>query len=135
MNILLAEDDRNFGFILKQELEDMRHHVDLVGDGVEAVLRFMDRNYDLLLFDIRMPRLSGTDTMRIIRKFNEDVPVIIISGSAGAKELSESLSAGAFSCLAKPFEMERLARLIQNYEKSQQADNEGGDPSRTELVN
>jgi two-component system response regulator (stage 0 sporulation protein F) len=135
MNILLAEDDRNFGFILKHELEDMRHHVDLVGDGVEAVLKFMDQRYDLLVFDIRMPRLSGTDTMRIIRKINEDVPVIIISGSAGARELSESLSAGAFSCLAKPFEMERLARLIQNCEKSQNPDDEGGDPSQNQLVN
>ncbi|MBN2432533.1 MAG: response regulator [Acidobacteria bacterium] len=135
MNILLAEDDRNFGFVLKEELEEMHHHVDLVGDGVEAVLSYMEHPYDLLLFDIRMPRLSGTDTMRIIKKINQDVPVIIISGSAGAKELSDSLSAGACSCLAKPFAMERLVRLIEQCDRTPPPDEKGDGPSHSHLAN
>jgi len=135
MNILLAEDDRNFGFVLKQELEEMNHHVDLVGDGVEAVLRYMEHPYDLLLFDIRMPRLNGTDTMKIIKRMDSDVPVIIISGNAGAKELSDSLTAGACSCLAKPFAMERLTRLIEQCEKTNPPDEEGDAPPHSQRAN
>ncbi len=60
MNILLAEDDKNFGLILKSELEEEHHRVDLVANGVEAVLSFINKAYDFVLLDLRMPRLSGT---------------------------------------------------------------------------
>lgn len=76
MNILLADDDKNFGLILKSELEEEHHHVDLVSNGVEAVLSFLDNPYDFVLLDLRMPRLSGTDALRIIKNINPEVPAI-----------------------------------------------------------
>ncbi|MEW6571844.1 MAG: hypothetical protein AB1390_11870 [Nitrospirota bacterium] len=52
MRILLAEDDKNFGVIIKKELEEEKYAVDLVNDGIDAILTFFDNHYDLLLSHI-----------------------------------------------------------------------------------
>ena len=70
LNILLAEDDRNFGIVMKSELEEEAYTVDLVNDGVEAVLYFIDNFYDFVLIDFKMPKLDGISALRIIRKKN-----------------------------------------------------------------
>ena len=115
MNILLADDDKNFGLILKSELEEERHHVDLVSNGVEAVLRFINNFYDFVLLDLRMPRLSGTDALRIIKTINPHVPAIAFSGNAGSSEMAETLRCGAIKCFSKPFAIAQLKEDIKNY--------------------
>ena len=115
MNILLADDERNFGIVLKTELEEEGYSVDLVRDGVEAVLSYIDRKYDFLLFDIKMPKLDGINALRIIRKLNPDVPAITFSGNAGTGEMAESVRAGAFRCFTKPFEVPLLKEDIRKY--------------------
>ena len=54
MMILIAEDDKNLGFLLKSELEEDGHKVDLVGDGVDAVLKFISGNHEFIIFDIKI---------------------------------------------------------------------------------
>ena len=115
MNILLAEDDRNFGLVLKNELEEDRVKVDLVQNGVEAILAFLSRNYDFVLLDLRMPRLNGIDALRIMRKMNPRIPVITISGNAGSQEMAESIECGALKCLRKPFEIASLRGDMWDY--------------------
>lgn len=108
MKILLAEDDKNFGSVLKTELEEDRYAVDLVTNGVEAVLNFIEQPYILVLLDIRMPRLSGTDALKIIKRLNPRIPVITFSGNATSPEVTESLACGAATCLMKPFKVQQL---------------------------
>jgi len=117
LNILLAEDDRNFGLILKGELEDERYHVDLVANGVEAVLNFLGNAYDFVLLDLRMPRLGGTDALRIIKNINPHVPAITFSGNAGNSEMEETLQCGAIKCLLKPFAVAQLKEDIKKFFK------------------
>jgi two-component system, OmpR family, response regulator len=114
VNILLAEDDKNFGIIIKSELEEEGYVVDLVNDGLEAVLRFIDGHYDVFLFDIQMPRLGGISALRIIRKLNRDVASIAFSGNAGRDEIAEALDAGARQCFMKPFGMAELIDCIRD---------------------
>ncbi len=115
MNILLADDDKNFGLILKSELEEERHRVDLVSNGVEAVLNFINNLYDFVLLDLRMPRLSGTDALRIIKKINPHVPAITFSGNAGSNEMAETVQYGAIKCFSKPFAIAQLKEDIKGY--------------------
>jgi CheY-like chemotaxis protein len=115
VNILLADDDKNFGTVLKNELEEEKHTVDVVSDGVEAVLHFINNIYDFVLLDLRMPRLNGTDALRIIKNINPRVPVITFSGNAGSEEIEESVRCGAGKCLRKPFEIAQLRKDIENY--------------------
>ena len=68
MKIMIAEDDKNFGFVLKGELEEAGYDVELALDGVEAVLKFIEGRHDFVLLDIKMPRLDGINSLRIIKK-------------------------------------------------------------------
>jgi DNA-binding response OmpR family regulator len=117
VNILLADDDRRFGLVLKNELEGGIHNVDLVDDGVKAVLSFIDRAYEFVILDLKMPRLDGNDTLKIIKKLNPHVPVITISGNAGDTDVAESLNCGAMKCLIKPFRIEQLKSDIKGFFK------------------
>lgn len=115
MNILLAEDDRNLGIVMKSELEEDGYTVDLVNDGVEAVLRFINNTYDFVLLDIKLPGLYGINALRIIKKLNPSVPAITFSGNAGNSEMDESIKAGAIICLTKPFGMAQLKDNIKRH--------------------
>ena len=114
-HILLADDDGAFGLALKQELEQRNFSVDLVQDGVEAVLRCMDKPYACIVIDGQMPRLNGVDALRIIRKFKPGVPAIIISGDLESREITDFARCSGTKCLAKPFEVARLEEEIRNY--------------------
>ena len=113
-SILLGEDDRNFGLVLKGELEESQYTVDLVPNGVEAVLKFITTPYHFVLLDILMPRLSGIDTLRIIKKINPLIPVIAFSGNAGSREMEESVECGAIKCYRKPFAISQLKDDVRN---------------------
>jgi DNA-binding response OmpR family regulator len=112
MNILLAEDDKNLGIIMKNELEEEDYKIDLVHDGVEAVLNFIEKPYDFILLDIKMPVLDGISALRIIKKLNPRVPVIAFSGNAGTDQIEESRRAGAIKCFNKPFAIRELKDCI-----------------------
>jgi two-component system response regulator AtoC len=115
--ILLAEDDKNFGFVLKGALEEDGLSVDLVPDGVEAVAAFMDKPYDFVLLDIKMPKLDGISALRLIKKVRPDVPSLTFSGNAGSTEMLDSIKAGSHRCLAKPFQLSELKDEIKKYLK------------------
>ncbi len=116
MKIMIAEDDRNFGYVLKGELEAAGHEVELASDGVEAVLKCIDEKHDFVLLDIKMPKLDGINSLRIIKKLRPEVPAITYSGNAGSGEMAESVKAGAIRCLTKPFEIAHLRDEIQRYQ-------------------
>jgi DNA-binding response OmpR family regulator len=114
VRILLAEDDKNYGKVLKNELEDDKFTVDWVVDGVEAVLQFLETPYGAVLLDLKMPRLDGNDALRILKKIDPVVRVITFSGAAGEAEKKESLECGALHCLSKPFRISFLKEELRN---------------------
>jgi DNA-binding response OmpR family regulator len=115
VNILLAEDDKNLGSIIKNELEEEAYNIDLVYDGVEAVLRFIDKSYNFILLDITMPKLDGINTLRIIKRLDPDVPVIAFSGNAALHQIEATCREGAIKCLTKPFLITELKDSISRY--------------------
>ena len=115
MRILLAEDDKNYGKVLKNELEEDEFTVDWVVNGVEAVLRFLETPYGAVLLDLKMPRLDGNDALRILKKIDPGVRVITFSGAAGETEKKESLECGALHCLSKPFPISLLKKELRNH--------------------
>ena len=114
-NILLAEDDKNLGYVLRGALEEEEFSVMLVPDGVEAVAAFLDKPYDLVLLDIMMPKLDGINALRLIKKIKPDVLALTFSGNAGSTEMLDSIKAGSHRCLAKPFQLAELKEEIKKY--------------------
>ncbi len=115
MRVLIVEDDRNFGQVLKGELADTGCEIDLAQDGVEGVMRFIEDPYDFVLLDIKMPRLDGINALRIMKKLRPSVPAITYSGNAGSGEMADSVPAGALRCLTKPFEIAQLREEINRH--------------------
>lgn len=116
MKIMIAEDDKNFGYVLKGELEEAGYEIELAPDGVEAVLKCIDEQYDFVLLDIKMPRLDGINCLRILRKLRPGIAAITYSGNAGSGEMAESVKAGAIRCLTKPFAIAQVKDEIRKYQ-------------------
>ena len=123
VRILIADHNRNLGYVLGRELEDEGYTVDLAADGVEAVLRVLDgSDYDFVFIDAFTPRLDGLNALRIIKKINPDIRVITFAAADLSGEMQSVLDAGASACLAKPYEME----AIKTYLRSQIAERRDG---------
>lgn len=96
--ILLVEDEKHLQSLIKDELSEEGYEVMTASDGVEAMemLRTKDINPDLIILDIRMPRMDGFETMGHILKSKIDVPIIIHTAYTGYKTHPLSLAADAY---------------------------------------
>jgi two-component system OmpR family response regulator len=88
--ILLVEDDRNFGDVLRSYLEMHGYNVDLAVDGIDGFEHFRRKEYDLCILDVMMPRKDGFALAKDIRSKNADVPIIFLT----AKTLKEDIVEG-----------------------------------------
>lgn len=110
--ILVVDDEPDLRRYLADELIDDGYRVDTAGDGVDAVLRVIDGGIDLVLMDIRMPRLDGLNALRILRRLAPSVPVIMFTGQAGQGDMLETTRLGAKTCLLKPVNVDRLKETV-----------------------
>ena len=110
--ILVVDDEPDLRRYLADELTDDGYRVDTAGDGVDAVLRVIDGGIDLVLMDIRMPRLDGLNALRILRRLAPSVPVIMFTGQAGQGDMLETTRLGAKTCLLKPVNVDRLKETL-----------------------
>ena len=112
-HLLIVDDETDLASYLAEELQDRGWQTETAGDGVEAVLRVIEGRPDIVLMDVRMPKLDGVQALRIIRRLKPALPVILLTGQAGQGEMLEANRLGAFTCLAKPVTLERLHNTLQ----------------------
>lgn len=112
MRILIAEDEAELAKGLKFLLEKNKFTVDAVHDGAEALSYFRCRDYDVVILDIMMPKLSGLEVLRQIREAGSGVPVLMLTAKAEIEDRVAGLEAGADDYLPKPFaSSEFIARV------------------------
>jgi two-component system response regulator (stage 0 sporulation protein F) len=114
LKILIVEDDKNFSFVLKEELTELGHDIHLAANGVEAVLKCIDEDYGCVLLDMKMPKLDGINALRIIKKLRPGMSAIVYSGNADSEEIAEAVKVGAMRYFTKPF---GLAQLMDEIHK------------------
>ncbi len=115
-NILIAEDiDSNY--ILVRAILGSLYHLQRAKDGEEVIKLFRDSSPDLILMDIKMPKLSGLEATKIIRKASSDIPIIALTAYAYENDRSAVLEAGCNDFLAKPFKHEELEEMINKWIK------------------
>lgn len=112
MRILIAEDERDLNEIMRKKLKSDGYVVDSVFDGQEALSYIESAEYDAIIMDIMMPRMSGLDVIRILRERGNHVPVILLTALDSVSDKVTGLDAGANDYIVKPFSFEEIyARL------------------------
>ncbi|HJX70876.1 MAG TPA: response regulator transcription factor [Bacteroidales bacterium] len=106
--ILLIEDDKNLGFIIRDFLELSKYHVILRDNGKDGLLEYSRNHFDLLLVDIMLPLLDGFALVEEIRKKNAEVPVIFITAKSMTEDKIKGFNIGADDYITKPFSTEEL---------------------------
>lgn len=109
--ILIVEDDVSIQALLHDFIEAEGHRVELASDGVEALARFSEQPFDLILLDIMLPRLDGYSVCDLIRKQSE-VPIIMLTALSGEEDQVKGLDLLADDYMTKPFSMPVLLRKI-----------------------
>ncbi len=108
ITILLAEDERNLAMIIKDTLDGQGFHVDVAGDGEEALRLYATNKPDVLVADVMMPRLDGFELVRRIRKHDQTTPVIFLTARSAVIDVVHGFEMGANDYLKKPFGMQEL---------------------------
>jgi len=115
--ILVIEDNADLASDIKRWLEIEQHKVDAVGDGVRALDYLKEFEYDALVMDWTMPRLSGIEVLKQFRSTGGVAPVLMLTGRRDISDKEVGFEAGADDYLTKPFEMRelslRLAALLR----------------------
>lgn len=112
-NILLVEDDRNFGDVLKSYLEMHDFGVTLATDGIQGMEAYKAGEFDLCIFDVMMPRKDGFTLAQEIRESDEEMPIIFLTAKTLKEDVLKGFKIGADDYISKPFNSEELLFRIQ----------------------
>jgi two-component system, NtrC family, nitrogen regulation response regulator NtrX len=112
--ILVIDDERAIRNTLKEVLEYENHEVDIAEDGNTGIELFEAGTYDIVLCDIKMPRMDGVEVLQKIGEINRDVPVVMISGHGNIDTAVDAIKKGAFDFLEKPLDLNRVLITIKN---------------------
>jgi two-component system response regulator AtoC len=118
IRVLIADDDANLKKILVKALTDSGFDAAEADSGTKAVALLEQDEYDILLLDLHMPRVSGLDTLKKIKEANIPTEVIILTGNATVSTAVEAMKLGAYDYLTKPCKLGELKVIIEKaYEK------------------
>lgn len=110
--ILLVEDDRNFGDVLRSYLEMNEFQVTLATDGDAGLIEFNKGTFDLCIFDVMMPKKDGFTLAKEIREKGGVTPIIFLTAKSLKEDVLEGFKIGADDYIAKPFNSEELLYRI-----------------------
>jgi DNA-binding response OmpR family regulator len=115
IKILIAEDEPDIRELISLTLQFGGYDVVSAKDGAEAGDAAKNDNFDLILMDVRMPRMTGYEACRILRSTDstKEIPIIFLSAKGQESEVRAGLDAGADDYILKPFAPDMLTRKIK----------------------
>jgi two-component system, cell cycle response regulator DivK len=113
--VLVVEDDDMSFLYLNQLFMLTKCNLVHARNGSEALRRFSSRQPDLILMDIQLPDMDGTEVTRKIRQSNRDIPIIAQTAGKSSEEQDKAIKAGCSAVLIKPFTMEKLFEVILRF--------------------
>ncbi len=125
-NILVAEDNKTNQVVTMKMIKKLGHYGEIANDGVEVLQKIQEKDYDLILMDIIMPKLDGLKTTREIRnnkkyKYKKNIPILALTANADQNEKEEYLNAGLNDYIYKPTKINVLdKKIVENVDGSHQ---------------
>lgn len=133
IQVLLAEDDRNLGNILKSYLEAKGFPTHLCVNGEEALEAFHKEHYDFCIIDVMMPLKDGFTLAEEIRAEDKEVPILFLTAKSLQEDVLKGFEVGGDDYLTKPFSMEVLLARIQAILRRSGPENHNEDQAVFEL--
>ena len=112
--VLIVDDERSIRHTLRDILEFEKYDVDEAGDGMECLVKIKQHQYDVIILDIKMPKMDGMDALDKIQELARETPVVMISGHASIDTAVEAVKKGAFDFISKPPDLNRLLITLRN---------------------
>ncbi len=114
--ILLIEDEPAIRRVLVKILteENSKYTVEEAEDGLQGTEKIKNEDYDLVLCDIKMPKMDGVEVLEAIKKIKPEIPVVMISGHGDLETAVNTMKMGAFDYIAKPPDLNRLLNTVRN---------------------
>lgn len=119
MHILIIEDERGIMQFLQQGLEEEGYQISTANDGLMGFEMIQNQQFDLVLLDWMLPKISGLDLCKAIRIKDQTTPIIFLTAKDTVQETVEGLKAGANDYIKKPFSFEELLERIKIHFRSQ----------------
>ncbi len=113
-NVLIIDDEKAIRKTLSEILGFEGYKIDEASDGEEGLKKYNQKNYDVVLCDIKMPKLDGLEFLEKARLSNPDIPIIIISGHGNIDTAVEAVKKGAYDYISKPPDLNRLLITMRN---------------------
>jgi len=114
--ILIIEDEASIRRVLTKILseESDSYLVDEAEDGVQGLEKIKNTDYDLVLCDIKMPKMDGVELLEAVKKIKPEIPLVMISGHGDMETAIQTMRLGAFDYISKPPDLNRLLNTVRN---------------------
>ena len=132
-NVLIVDDEESMRHLLSVILRDHGYEARAVSNGEDALKELQARDYDLVLSDVRMPRMGGLELLREIQRLHPDLTVIVMSAYGTHDTAIEAMKAGAYDYISKPFKPDEVVLVLKKAEERERLARENR-RLRTELA-
>jgi two-component system, NtrC family, nitrogen regulation response regulator NtrX len=114
--ILIIEDEAAIRRVLTKILseESENYQVDEAEDGIQGFEKIKNEDYDLVLCDIKMPKMDGEELLEAVKKIKPEIPIVMISGHGDLETAVNTMRLGAFDYISKPPDLNRLLNTVRN---------------------
>ena len=124
MKILVVDDQQQVANTVVEIMSRAGYSATAAYGGMEAVKRFQEGDYQLVITDLKMPEVNGMDLLKTIKGIDAKVPVIVVTGYGTVKKAVEAIKIGAYDFIEKPVDRDKLEliveRALERYDLSKQ---------------
>lgn len=112
--ILIVDDDKSIRKTLRDILEFEKYDIEEASDGLDCIVKIKQNQYDVIILDVKMPKMDGMEAIEKIQNISPDTPVVMISGHGNIDTAVEAVKKGAFDFIQKPPDLNRLLITLRN---------------------
>ena len=110
--VLIVDDEKNIRLTLSQALEPLGAEIGTAVNGEEALAKLKERDFDVILLDLRMPGMDGLEVLRQVRELRPDIHVIVITAHGTVESAVDAMKVGAVDFIQKPFAPKEIRALV-----------------------